>query len=225
MQQTVVVERATLQDRKLTRAGAASCSPTRRRCAASRPTRRSRKPRLRTQIAAAGVVRQVSFRPLIPRVSEGFGTRRTFNGKLASIHRGLDYHAKPGLAGNGGELRRSGAGARTLLRRQLRHHRPRPAVHDALHASVASGGQRRRESGKGPADRIVAELPAGPPDRIFMSPCAGRAPISIRPSCGRSAAAQICHRDRASRSPQRIADIQVAQSNAVDHSAMTTGVA
>jgi hypothetical protein len=28
--------------------------------------------------------------------SEGFGTRRTFNGKLASIHRGLDYHAQEG---------------------------------------------------------------------------------------------------------------------------------
>jgi len=34
--------------------------------------------------------------PINSTVSEGFGTRRTFNGKLASIHRGLDYHAKEG---------------------------------------------------------------------------------------------------------------------------------
>lgn len=48
------------------------------------------------------------FRPPIDSTSsEGFGTRRTFNGKLASIHRGLDYHAKPGtpvLAVNSGEV-------------------------------------------------------------------------------------------------------------------------
>jgi murein DD-endopeptidase MepM/ murein hydrolase activator NlpD len=27
--------------------------------------------------------------------SDSFGTRRVFNGKLASVHRGLDYHARP----------------------------------------------------------------------------------------------------------------------------------
>ncbi len=45
--------------------------------------------------------------PINSSVSEGFGTRRTFNGKLASIHRGLDYHAKPGspvTAANSGEV-------------------------------------------------------------------------------------------------------------------------
>ncbi|HKD86691.1 MAG TPA: M23 family metallopeptidase [Terriglobales bacterium] len=45
--------------------------------------------------------------PIDTTVSEGFGTRRTFNGKLASIHRGLDYHAKPGTpvtAANSGEV-------------------------------------------------------------------------------------------------------------------------
>ena len=45
--------------------------------------------------------------PIDASVSEGFGTRRTFNGKLASIHRGLDYHAKPGTpvtAANAGEV-------------------------------------------------------------------------------------------------------------------------
>jgi murein DD-endopeptidase MepM/ murein hydrolase activator NlpD len=45
--------------------------------------------------------------PIDTATSEGFGTRRTFNGKLASIHRGLDYHAKPGspvTAANAGEV-------------------------------------------------------------------------------------------------------------------------
>ncbi len=45
--------------------------------------------------------------PIDTAVSEGFGTRRTFNGKLASVHRGLDYHAKPGSpirAANSGEV-------------------------------------------------------------------------------------------------------------------------
>lgn len=34
--------------------------------------------------------------PVSLTVSEGFGTRRTFNGKLAGVHRGLDYHAPEG---------------------------------------------------------------------------------------------------------------------------------
>jgi murein DD-endopeptidase MepM/ murein hydrolase activator NlpD len=45
--------------------------------------------------------------PIDSAVSEGFGVRRTFNGKLASIHRGLDYHAKEGtpiLAANAGTV-------------------------------------------------------------------------------------------------------------------------
>jgi len=45
--------------------------------------------------------------PINSTVSEGFGTRRTFNGKLASIHRGLDYHAKEGtpvMAANTGTV-------------------------------------------------------------------------------------------------------------------------
>jgi murein DD-endopeptidase MepM/ murein hydrolase activator NlpD len=45
--------------------------------------------------------------PVQTTVSEGFGTRRTFNGKLASIHRGLDFHAKAGspvAAANSGEV-------------------------------------------------------------------------------------------------------------------------
>ena len=45
--------------------------------------------------------------PIDSTVSEAFGTRRTFNGKLASIHRGLDYHAKEGtpiVAANAGTV-------------------------------------------------------------------------------------------------------------------------
>ena len=49
-----------------------------------------------------------SFRPpLHSTITEVFGTRRTFNGKLASIHRGLDYRAATGtpvLATNSGEV-------------------------------------------------------------------------------------------------------------------------
>jgi len=49
-----------------------------------------------------------NFRPPVETaVSEEFGTRRTFNGKLASIHRGLDYHAAPGtpvMAANSGQV-------------------------------------------------------------------------------------------------------------------------
>lgn len=49
-----------------------------------------------------------NFRPPVgTTVSEGFGTRRTFNGKLASVHRGLDYHAAPGtpvMAANAGDV-------------------------------------------------------------------------------------------------------------------------
>ncbi len=45
--------------------------------------------------------------PVSSVVSETFGTRRTFNGKLASIHRGVDYRARMGtpvLAANSGEV-------------------------------------------------------------------------------------------------------------------------
>lgn len=45
--------------------------------------------------------------PVNTQPSEGFGTRRTFNGQLASIHKGMDYHAAPGtpvMAANSGEV-------------------------------------------------------------------------------------------------------------------------
>ena len=45
--------------------------------------------------------------PVNSTISETFGTRRTFNGKLASIHRGVDYRAASGtpvLAANSGEV-------------------------------------------------------------------------------------------------------------------------
>jgi murein DD-endopeptidase MepM/ murein hydrolase activator NlpD len=40
-------------------------------------------------------------------VSDSFGTRRVFNGKLVSVHRGIDFRAKSGspvLAANSGEV-------------------------------------------------------------------------------------------------------------------------
>lgn len=45
--------------------------------------------------------------PIETKPSEGFGTRRTFNGQLASVHRGMDYHAavgSPVMAANSGEV-------------------------------------------------------------------------------------------------------------------------
>lgn len=45
--------------------------------------------------------------PVGTKASEGFGTRRTFNGELASIHKGMDYHAASGTpvhAANDGEV-------------------------------------------------------------------------------------------------------------------------
>ena len=58
-------------------------------------------------------------------VTDSFGTRRVFNGQLASIHRGMDFRVKIRIAGVGSEFRRSGAGSRNVLRRQLRDHRSR----------------------------------------------------------------------------------------------------
>jgi murein DD-endopeptidase MepM/ murein hydrolase activator NlpD len=45
--------------------------------------------------------------PVSTEVSEAYGTSRTFNGKLASVHRGLDFHAPMGTpvhASNDGEV-------------------------------------------------------------------------------------------------------------------------
>ena len=45
--------------------------------------------------------------PVTSAVSDSFGTRRVFNGHLVSVHRGLDFRAKPGspvLAANSGEV-------------------------------------------------------------------------------------------------------------------------
>jgi murein DD-endopeptidase MepM/ murein hydrolase activator NlpD len=48
------------------------------------------------------------FRSPVPfKATDSFGTRRTFNGELASIHRGTDFHAPAGtpvLAANDGEV-------------------------------------------------------------------------------------------------------------------------
>ncbi len=66
-------------------------------------------------IKAAAYARQIdqplwkgSFRSPVPfKATDSFGTRRTFNGELASIHRGTDFHAASGtpvLAANDGEV-------------------------------------------------------------------------------------------------------------------------
>jgi murein DD-endopeptidase MepM/ murein hydrolase activator NlpD len=44
-------------------------------------------------------------RPVVARATASFGTRRLFNGKLASVHKGMDFRAAPGTpvhAGNSG---------------------------------------------------------------------------------------------------------------------------
>jgi Peptidase family M23 len=63
------------------------------------------------QIAADKIVKDSAFADTTPKAvwsgnflpplklapqSDSFGTRRVFNGKVASVHRGLDYHAKMG---------------------------------------------------------------------------------------------------------------------------------
>jgi hypothetical protein len=66
-------------------------------------------------VKAAAYARQIdhplwkgSFRSPVPfKATDSFGTRRTFNGELASIHRGTDFHAPSGtpvLAANDGEV-------------------------------------------------------------------------------------------------------------------------
>jgi murein DD-endopeptidase MepM/ murein hydrolase activator NlpD len=66
-------------------------------------------------IKAAAYARQIDhplwkgrFRSPVPfTATDSFGTRRTFNGELASIHRGTDFHAPSGtpvLAANDGEV-------------------------------------------------------------------------------------------------------------------------
>lgn len=59
--------------------------------------------------SAAAPLWTVSFSPPLPSApsTDSFGTRRVFNGSLASIHRGLDYHARPGTpvhAANSGRV-------------------------------------------------------------------------------------------------------------------------
>lgn len=79
---------------------------------------------------------QGNFRkPVTAGATDSFGTRRMFNGKLASIHKGNGFSGEGGNAGAGGEQRRGGAGAGALLRGKLRGDRSRAGtvyVVDAL---------------------------------------------------------------------------------------------
>ena len=118
--------------------------------------------------------------------SDSFGNQRIFNGKLASVHRGLDYRAKMQYAGGSNQLRPCRAGATALLRRRLRRHRSRTRADERLHAPVEDSSSRwharfvEARSSRSAAPRAARR------GRIFISACAGRAAISIRRSCFRS---------------------------------------
>ena len=119
--------------------------------------------------------------PIDTTVSEGFGTRRTFNGKLASIHRGLDYHAKPGspvTASNSGEV---------VLARELFYEGNCVIIDHGqqfmtLYMHLSGWRYRRVKRSKRASRSDSAERPVAPPDRIFTSPYVGRGPIWI-PRC------------------------------------------
>jgi murein DD-endopeptidase MepM/ murein hydrolase activator NlpD len=75
--------------------------------------------------------------------TDSFGTRRVFNGKLASVHRGMDFRAASGtsvLAANAGEV---------ILARSLFYEGNcvvidhGQAVHDDLYASLEDSGEGR----------------------------------------------------------------------------------
>jgi murein DD-endopeptidase MepM/ murein hydrolase activator NlpD len=76
-----------------------------------------------------------SFRaPVRAAPTDSFGTRRMFNGKLASVHKGMDFRAPMGTivhAANSGVVC---TGTTALLRGKLRHHRSRLRTVHALHA-------------------------------------------------------------------------------------------
>ena len=57
-----------------------------------------------------------SFRaPVQAPPTDSFGTRRVFNGKLASIHKGMDFRARTGTPVRAEQQRRGGAGPPPLL--------------------------------------------------------------------------------------------------------------
>ncbi len=72
--------------------------------------------------------------PVRAQATDSFGTRRTFNGKLASIHKGMDFRAAPRHTRPRLQLRHHRPRAPALLRRQLRRHRSRPRPLHHLHA-------------------------------------------------------------------------------------------
>ena len=124
-----------------------------------------------------------SFRaPVAAAPTDSFGTRRMFNGKLASIHKGMDFRARMGTpvrAGNSGVvvLARGlyyegncviidhGLGLFTLSM-----HLSRIDVHEGQH--VAKGELLGLSGATG---RVTG--------RICTGRFAGRAPISTRQSC------------------------------------------
>jgi len=68
---------------------------------------RQLKQRVFSQITQAAEWSGSFIAPVDTQVSEGFGTRRVFNGEVKSVHQGMDFHARPGtpvLAANSGQV-------------------------------------------------------------------------------------------------------------------------
>jgi hypothetical protein len=98
--------------------------------------------------------------------TDSFGVRRMFNGKLASIHKGMDFRAD-GNAGACGQQRRGGAGAPLYYEGNcvvidhglglftLSMHLSRIDVHEGQHVHRAIAWPERRH---GPRDRAASAL-------------------------------------------------------------------
>jgi murein DD-endopeptidase MepM/ murein hydrolase activator NlpD len=115
--------------------------------------------------------------PVNTQPSEGFGTRRTFNGQLASIHKGMDYHAAPGTpvsAANAGEV----VLAAPLFYEGncviINHGQQFLTIYMHLSKLLVKEGD-KVEKGQ----LVCQERRAGPPVHTFMLPCDGRIPTSI----------------------------------------------
>ena len=84
------------------------------------------------------------FRPPVnARISDVFGTRRTFNGKVQSMHQGLDYSVPPGTPVSALNAGTVSAGAAAFFRRRLRCARPWAGATDALPAPFRDQGKGR----------------------------------------------------------------------------------
>lgn len=119
--------------------------------------------------------------------TDSFGTRRVFNGQLASIHRGLDYRAKPGT------LVRATNSGQVVLARSLYYEGNCVVIDHGLGLMTVYMHLSKfkvKEAQQVRAGQLVGlkvEEPVALRDRIFISGFVGRASISIRQnsSCSR----------------------------------------